>query len=209
MLGVLTLEAARAGAVVIGEDLGTVEPWVREELASRGILGTSVLWFEREGEGLLPAERYLRETLATVTTHDLPPTESYLAGEHLTLAERLGLLHVGASLDGAMREHARTLEALRRLGLLEPGASGQQRVEALHRFVASTPALLIGVSLADAVGERRAQNVPGTHREYPNWQVPLSGPDASPLLLEELASNPRFKALTGVVERALGGSALS
>ena len=82
-------------------------------------------------------------------------------------------------------------------------------VEALHRFIASTPALLIGVSLADAVGERRAQNVPGTHREYPNWQVPLSGPDASPLLLEELASNPRFKALTGVVERALGGSALS
>ena len=48
MLGVLALEAERAGAVVIGEDLGTVEPGVREALAGRGILGTSVLWFERD-----------------------------------------------------------------------------------------------------------------------------------------------------------------
>lgn len=204
MLGVLTIEAVRAGAVVIGEDLGTVEPWVREELASRGILGTSVLWFEREGEGLLPAEHYRRETLATVTTHDLPPTESYLSGEHLALAERLGLLNEGASLDGAVREHARTLEALREFGLLEAGATGQELVEALHRFIAHTPSLLVGVSLTDAVGERRSQNVPGTHREYPNWQLPLAVSDGSLLLLEDLASNPRFLALTAVVERALG-----
>ncbi|MEU5607441.1 4-alpha-glucanotransferase [Streptomyces sparsogenes] len=51
MLGVLALEAHRAGAVVIGEDLGTVEPGVREALAERGVLGTSVLWFERDYTG--------------------------------------------------------------------------------------------------------------------------------------------------------------
>ena len=39
----------RAGAVVIGEDLGTVEPWVRDYLRDRGIFGTSILWFERDG----------------------------------------------------------------------------------------------------------------------------------------------------------------
>lgn len=51
MLAVLVLEAHRAGAVVMGEDLGTVEPGVREALARRGVLGTSVLWFERDWAG--------------------------------------------------------------------------------------------------------------------------------------------------------------
>ncbi|MBC3842381.1 4-alpha-glucanotransferase [Streptacidiphilus sp. 4-A2] len=122
MLGVLALEAHRAGAAVIGEDLGTVEPGVREELARRGILGTSVLWFERDygngsgneagdaarsdadadeagggrregGEGEpLPAERWREDCLATLTTHDLPSTAARLSGSHVDLRHRLGLL---------------------------------------------------------------------------------------------------------------------
>ncbi|WP_242091186.1 4-alpha-glucanotransferase, partial [Microbacterium lacticum] len=60
MIGVLMLEAQRAGAVLIGEDLGNVEPWVRDYLSARGILGTSVLWFEREGDGFRPPEQYRR-----------------------------------------------------------------------------------------------------------------------------------------------------
>src|SRR5699024_5807307 len=48
MVSVVALEAHRAGAVVIGEDLGTVEPWVRDYLAERGVFGTSVLWFEKD-----------------------------------------------------------------------------------------------------------------------------------------------------------------
>ena len=52
LIGILALEAQRAGALVIGEDLGTVEPWVREYLTRRGILGTSVprpLDLQRQG----------------------------------------------------------------------------------------------------------------------------------------------------------------
>jgi 4-alpha-glucanotransferase len=92
MIGVLLLEAHRAGAVLIGEDLGNVEPWVREYLSARGVLGTSVLWFEREGDGFRPPEQYRRSLLATVNTHDLPPTAGYLADEHVALRARLGLL---------------------------------------------------------------------------------------------------------------------
>ena len=47
MMGVILLEAQRAGAVVIGEDLGVVEPWVRDYLRDRGVLGTSVVWMPR------------------------------------------------------------------------------------------------------------------------------------------------------------------
>ncbi|HMO10464.1 MAG TPA: 4-alpha-glucanotransferase, partial [Actinotalea sp.] len=85
LVGILCLEAQRAGAVVIGEDFGTFEPWVRDYLADRGVLGTSVLWFEYEDGGVMPPERYRRLALATVTTHDLPPTAGYLGGEHVDL----------------------------------------------------------------------------------------------------------------------------
>ena len=93
MIGVLALEALRAGAVVVGEDLGVVEPSARDYLRSRGILGTSILWFERDEQGEpLAAERWRELCLASVTTHDLPPTAGYLAGDHVRLRDRLGLL---------------------------------------------------------------------------------------------------------------------
>ena len=91
MIGIVALEAHRAGAVVVGEDLGTVEPWVRDYLRERGLFGTSILWFEldRDGDGgPLPAERWREYCLSSVTTHDLPPTPGYLAGEHVRLRER-------------------------------------------------------------------------------------------------------------------------
>ena len=88
LVGILALEAHRAGAVVIGEDLGVVEPWVRDYLRERGHprhLDPVV----RAGRGRarpLPPEHYRELCLATVTTHDLPPTAGYLAGEHIDAA---------------------------------------------------------------------------------------------------------------------------
>ncbi|CAM5635428.1 4-alpha-glucanotransferase OS=Streptomyces alboniger OX=132473 GN=malQ PE=3 SV=1 [Streptomyces alboniger] len=95
MLAVLVLEASRAGAIVIGEDLGTVEPGVRETLRERGVLGTSVLWFERDWEGdgrPVAPDRWRTDCLATATTHDLPSTAARLTGEHVELRDSLGLL---------------------------------------------------------------------------------------------------------------------
>src|SRR5699024_8927627 len=90
MVSILLLEAHRAGAIVIGEDLGVVEPFVRDYLAERGVLGTSILWFERDGDAPRPPETWRELCLATVTTHDLPPAAGYLLEEHVTLRERLG-----------------------------------------------------------------------------------------------------------------------
>lgn len=124
MLATLVLEASRAGAVVIGEDLGTVEPGVRETLDRRGVLGTSVLWFERDWDGdgrPLPPERWRADCLATATTHDLPPTAARLTGEHVALRHRLGLLT--RSLEEERAEAAADAEEwlalLGELGLLQ------------------------------------------------------------------------------------------
>jgi 4-alpha-glucanotransferase len=198
LVGILALEAQRAGAVVIGEDLGTVEPWVRDYLAERGVLGTSVLWFEQDstGEPIAP-ESYRHLALATVTTHDLPPTAGYLLGEHVALRARLGLLTepVEVARRKAEQERGRMLAALRSRGLLGEDSSEREIVEALHRWVLLTPSVLVGVSLADMVGERRAQNQPGTDQEYPNWKVPLADSSGQVVLLDDLVTNARFMSL--------------
>jgi 4-alpha-glucanotransferase len=58
---------------------------------------------------------------------------------------------------------------------------------------------LLGVSLADAVGDRRPQNLPGTVDEYPNWRVPLCDGDGRPVLVEDLARVPGVAELARTV----------
>jgi 4-alpha-glucanotransferase len=204
MIGILALEAVRADAVVVGEDLGTVEPWVRTYLADRGILGTSILWFEMDHDGSggpLPSGRWREWCFASVTTHDLPPTAGYLAGDHVRLRASLGLLTRSVdeelAIDAAERES--WLAELRRSGLLATeSADVEDTIEALYAFLMRTPSRLRCVALTDAVGDGRAQNQPGTINEYPNWRVPLSGPDGGPILLDEVFTSERAARLCGL-----------
>ncbi|WP_328762770.1 4-alpha-glucanotransferase [Streptomyces sp. NBC_00272] len=206
MLAVLVLEAHRAGALVIGEDLGTVEPRVRRALARRGVLGTSVLWFERDwagdGQPLAP-EAWRAGCLATATTHDLPPTAAKLAGAHVELRDRLGLLTrpVEQEQTEDAADTAQWLDVLERLGLDTKGE--EAAVRALYGFLLRTPASLVGVWLPDAVGDRRPQNLPGTWDQYPNWRLPVADPAGRPLTLEALAASPRANALLGAVREGV------
>ncbi|MDQ0760867.1 4-alpha-glucanotransferase [Streptomyces canus] len=210
MLAVLVLEASRAGAVVIGEDLGTVEPGVREVLRERGVLGTSVLWFERDWEGdgrPLPPDRWRADCLATATTHDLPPTASRLTGEHVELRDGLGLLTrpLDEERAEASADTAEWLELLARLGLLHGTGGGadpsseEARIQAVHRFLLRTPARMVGVWLPDTVGDRRPQNLPGTWDQYPNWRLPIADGEGRVVTLEDLAASPRLHALVEVL----------
>jgi 4-alpha-glucanotransferase len=210
LIGILALEAHRAGAVLIGEDLGVFEPWVRDYLAERGILGTSILWFEYDGDAPLAPERYRRQALSSVNTHDLPPTAGYLAGDHVDLRGRLGLL--ARPIEEEHAEHEAMLgkmfALLREHGLLPADgiATEEQQVEGLHKLLAKSPSCLLGVALVDAVGERRVQNQPGTSAAvYPNWQVPLGDPRGRPVLIDQLEGNARFNSLLSAVEGSLRG----
>ncbi|WP_443032072.1 4-alpha-glucanotransferase [Streptomyces sp. CA-210063] len=213
MLAILVLEASRAGALVIGEDLGTVEPGVREALDARGVLGTSVLWFERDWDGTgrpLPPERWRANCLATATTHDLPPTASRLTCDHVDLRHGLGLL--SRSLDEERAEAAADtgewLALLARLGLLNgagggiSSASEEAAIQAVHRFLVRTPARMIGLWLPDTIGDRRPQNLPGTWDQYPNWRLPIADATGRPVTLEDLAASPRLHALVEVLRDA-------
>ncbi|HEY3925310.1 MAG TPA: 4-alpha-glucanotransferase [Acidothermaceae bacterium] len=228
MVGIVMLEAARAGAVVIGEDLGNVEPWVRDYLRERGVYGTSILWFEHDDAGQPRAPALWRELcLASVTTHDLPPTAGYLTGEHVELRYELGLLERPIEEERRTDEAARVawLNALVDADLLdadvvaavtkvaEPGTVSPRRdnfhtrvepyvdriVDGLYAYLAATPARLIGIYLPDVVGDRRPVNQPGTVDEYPNWRVPMADEKERPVLLEELMASPRAARLARLV----------
>jgi 4-alpha-glucanotransferase len=211
MIGILCLEAHRAGAVVIGEDLGTVEPWVQEALADRGILGTSVLWFESRGDGsVTPPAEWRTEVLASVTVHDLPPTAGFLRNEHVRIRSELNLLtrDVADELADAARVRAGWVQVLVEGGWLD-GATDVSTSEgldavavALHRALAASPARMIGVSLPDVVGDRRAQNQPGTNQEYPNWRVPMTDSTGRPVVLEDLYERPALLAAFMAAVRA-------
>lgn len=201
LIGILALEAHRADAVVIGEDLGVFEEWVQEYLTDRGIAGTSILWFERDEDGPRPPENYRTLCLTSVTTHDLPPTAGYLAGDHVRLRSELGLLEgdLGTELRTAAAERDEVLALARARGFLDEDTDADADLDAavlaLHRLAAVAPSALLCLSLADAVGERRSQNQPGTIDEYPNWRVPLADRRGKAVLLEKLVDHQGFSVL--------------
>jgi 4-alpha-glucanotransferase len=207
---VLCGEAARARALAIGEDLGTVEPWLRDFLAHRRVLGTSMLWFERRQDGTPRRPGgWRRGCLAMVGTHDMPPAATFLTGDQVTIRAELGLLTEPEADEraAARAEMDGWLAMLAREGLLgiptgDATVTPQEFTVALYGFLARTPAMLIGVSLADAVGERRPQNLPGTVNEYPNWRIPLANGEGAPVLLEDL---PADEGVRAVAEAVSGG----
>jgi 4-alpha-glucanotransferase len=208
-VGALVRTAVRAGAVAIGEDLGTVDPWISTYLAERGVLGTMMLWFANTGDGtpLRPAD-WRRDCMATVGTHDVPPVFGFVTGDQVTVRARLGLLKTSEKRERAESEAmlARWQAALGAEGLLSPDhqPGPAEFTLALYGYLRRTPAVLLGVSLADAVGDRRTQNIPGTRDEYPNWRIPLCDDNGRPVLLEELPAVDLLRAVCAAVSPVLG-----
>ncbi|MDR1852579.1 MAG: 4-alpha-glucanotransferase [Propionibacteriaceae bacterium] len=207
MVGILCLEAHRAGALVVGEDLGVVEPWVRQYLADRGILGTSVVWFENYDDGTPKAAETWREAcMASVTTHDMPPTEGYLKLDHVRLQHKLGLLdgNLDDELAQAKGEQERLLRILRERGFLTGAETETEEVVlALYKYLTLTPCQLLQVALPDAVGDRRTQNQPGTYHEYPNWRMPLSNSAGELETLEKLFTDERAERLAKLMRDSI------
>ena len=169
LLEILSLESQRAGAFVVGEDLGTVEDVVREEMVERQILSYFLMWFQER-----PPAEYRPESLAALTTHDLPT----LAG-----------IWEGTDPDQPVRQRL-----LRHAGVSD-GQATEEVVAAAHRALASSPSRVLAATLEDALGVAERPNKPGTTVEWPNWSLAL------PLMLEDLRGDPRPVRLAGLLRR--------
>ncbi|MEX5708883.1 4-alpha-glucanotransferase [Parafrankia sp. FMc6] len=211
LLGLLALEAHRAGALVVGEDLGTVEPSVAEALDGAGIFGSSVLWFEQAADGSpLPPGEYRARTMASVTTHDLPTAAGFLEGEHVRVRARLGLLARTDEQERAawLAERAGLLRLLADEGLVSPPAgvvaAEEDRLDpelraaaalGLHVLLARSRARIVLVAPGDAFGDVRQPNLPGTVDSYPNWRLPVVDDAGERVTVERLITDPRSRRM--------------
>ena len=165
LLDVLALESVRAGAFVIGEDLGTVEEAVRDAMAERDVLSYRLAWFEPE-----PPERWPERALGALTTHDLPTLTGVATAED--------------DADGELGTRLQTF-----LGA-EPPADRVALAEVAHRRLAAARCRLVSATLDDAVGAPERPNVPATTTdERPNWSIPL------PVPLDDIPSHPGVAAV--------------
>jgi 4-alpha-glucanotransferase len=166
----VALEASRAGAVVIGEDLGTVPKGVRERMARDRMLRTWVFQFESTPANPLP--RPAAATLASLGTHDLPRFGAFLWGEDIDERESAGALRPDeAAAERIARAHWR-LRLLDALGLGPESEPEQVTAAALRgclRHLARSDAQIVLVDLEEMWDERLAQNHPGTESND-NWR---------------------------------------
>jgi 4-alpha-glucanotransferase len=188
LLAILAIESHRAGAIVIGEDLGTVAPGARRRLASANVLSTRLGLFER-----LPPALWPRRAMASVTTHDLPTIAGVWTDEDLADQERSGVrpdLRLHALLRGR-------LQSLAAVGDDAPLAEVALRV---HAALGAAPSVLAMATLEDAVLARRRANLPGTDaRHRDNWSHAL------PKTIEALERDRFARRVAGAIGRTRTG----
>lgn len=159
MLAIVALESHRARAFIVGEDLGNVEPGVRERLAEQCILSYRLLWFEER-----PPVDYPKLAMAAVTTHDLPTIAGLWTGGDQQCQQ--------SPADEAM---CKMRLVHRNLLKVENEMATVDVIEATYRRLAEAPSLFLIATLDDALAVAERPNMPGTTTEWPNWSLALPG----------------------------------
>jgi 4-alpha-glucanotransferase len=176
MLRLTALESQRGRTIVIGEDLGTVPEGLRAELARAGILGTQVLWFERNGSAFTKPSAWRREAVATTTTHDLPTVAGWWTERDIAWRKRIG--HLGKNETSARHERAAEREhfwtALKKArcaaGDTPPPDCCEPVVSAALAYVGKTRCTIAFAPVEDLTADPEQPNLPGTVDEHPNWR---------------------------------------
>jgi len=215
-LRLLALESVRNRVMVVGEDLGTVEPEVRQALARAGILSYRLFYFEQDAHREFRGhEEYPSQALVSSTTHDLPTLAGFWIGADVEARRRAGVLDehaYHAQLAQRALEKQKMLNLLFRENLLPPNLprSAESYVELtgeLHNavvgFLALTPSQLLAINQEDLTKETEQQNLPGTTSQYPNWERKMRFP------LEQLASDAQAVGFTSMLRHWIANTGRS
>ncbi|MEO8595791.1 MAG: 4-alpha-glucanotransferase [Candidatus Solibacter sp.] len=179
---ILALESVRNRVVVVGEDLGTVEPAIRETLARFGILSYRLFYFEKnEGGEFRGIEEYPMQSLVSSTTHDLPTLAGFWTGADIDARRGAQIIDDEVQrqqMAQRQNEKQKMLDVLFRLELVNPelpriAADYPELTGELHNaivgFLAMTPSQLLAINQEDLTKEKHQQNLPGSTWQYPNW----------------------------------------
>ena len=202
MLAVVRLEAARAGGVVVGEDLGNVPRGLRQDLATSGILGCRVAIFEQAGHPtrFRDPKRYPAAALASFSTHDLPTWRGWRAGHEIGLRHELG--HISDADAAHHTAHRQTeIEAFDAMTApYRPDATAPEDQAALTHALAASQSALVAVQAEVTFDMLPQPNLPGTTTEFPNWRQPL------PLAAKDWHNDPRLAQTAAIMTQHGRGS---
>jgi len=192
LLRLIALESHRHRAIVIGEDLGTVQPDFRKRMSEVGMAGMDVLWFQRGKRTFLPPSKWRREAVAMTSTHDLPTVAGWWSGADIKTRAQLGLAEEAREAKERRQDRKAIWSAFEKAKVAaapEPAPEEATRaVDAAVAFTAQSPAALALIPIEDALGLAEQPNLPGTIDEHPNWRRRLEMPAA------ELLASPQVRA---------------
>jgi 4-alpha-glucanotransferase len=183
LLRLLALESQRHGAIVIGEDLGTVPEGFRDTLEMAGVHGMRVLWFERNGQEFVPPKQWDHGAIALTSTHDLPTVAGWWRGTDITTRAACGRLGNEVDETKVVAERALERAALWRAFVQGDAGTGAAPapedtppvVDAALAFIARGDSPLCVLPIEDVIGQEEQPNLPGTVDEHPNWRRRLPG----------------------------------
>jgi len=197
MMRLIALESHLNHAIVIGEDLGTVQPEFRKRVADVGIAGMDVLWFQRERETFLPPAQWRPDAVAVTSTHDLPTVAGWWSGADIETRAALGLADEKVETKARAKDRVELWRAFDAAGVgktqAPAAADTAPAVDATLAFTAQSPATMALIPLEDVLGLTEQPNLPGTIDQHPNWRRRLERPAAQ--VLDTPAIRARLKTL--------------
>ena len=169
---ILSLESHRHQALIVGENLGTVPPYVNSALVRHGIHGMHVSQFcIADPQWAMAAAR---DTVASLNTHDTPTFAGFWQERDIQDRIDLGLLSpADAEIQRQERAAGRAalVAYLKARGWLQEEAPELLAIlRAWLSELAHGDAYLVLINLEDLWLEPLPQNVPGTWEERPNWK---------------------------------------
>jgi 4-alpha-glucanotransferase len=183
MLAILAIESHRTKSVVIGEDLGTVEPALRRECRRRNILSYRLLWFESK-----PVKKFPKKALSALSTHDLYTLSGLWNGSDFQEQEKLGLKPDNKDRQAILKKLRRRLQISPQTGFADVALKA-------HQLIASSPSQLLAVSLEDVLGVDERPNIPGTI-DRSNWSLAL------PAKLDQIKRSRSLSKISAAIRKA-------
>jgi len=199
---VLSLESHRHRAQIIGENLGTVPPYVNTAMARHNIFGMQVNQFLVSADPWQALQDVPRTTVTSLNTHDTPTFAGFWDGADIRDRVSLGILSQ-AEAETLRRERAAHCERLAHELASRGELAGSERalLDTLRAWLchlaANNSALLL-VNLEDLWLETEPQNVPGTWDERPNWQRKAR------IALEQIASDSTISEIIRRIDEIRG-----
>ena len=199
LLAIVCLESQRARCVVIGEDLGIVPPEIVACLRDAGIFSNELFYFCKDYHGFKSPQEHKRQSLMMLANHDVPTLFAWWSGDDLRLRRQLNLIETDDKLQQLLaqrqQEKIQLVDLLIREHAFElplPTSSVDELefdsvLLAWISVAAKGNAQLFSVQLSDLVADKHGVNIPGTWKEFPNWQRRL------PLSIKQMSQSPKVQ----------------